>query len=152
MKIKYILPFLILICTGIFAEKYTLYFTDIRYSTSKRNFYFMRWDMISARQANSRKRFVQGYFNGKYIIKAEKYLRGIKQEEMNFDKNAACRVIVKYKRSRILYKLFYNSGGFIPYKGGKFNLVKKITYKYGRPKTLTLYNGRGRKIAVRRLR
>ncbi len=153
MKIKLLIATFILLSATLYsADKYTLYFTDIRYSTSKRVFYFMKWDMISMREANSRERYVKGHFNGKYIVKAEKYLKGRKQEIMHFDKKSVCRVIVKYKRGRIMYKLFYNAGGFMPHRGGKHNLVKKITYKHGRPATLSIYNGRGRKTATRRYR
>lgn len=154
MKFKIFFFISILLFTGnVFSkEKYTLYFTDIRYSTTKRKFYFMRWDMISARTANSRTRYVQGHFKGRYIIKAEKYLKGRKQDVMYFDKKSICRIILKFKRGRKMYKLFYNAGGFVPHRGGKHNLVKKITYKYGRPHTLTMYNGRGRKTATRRYR
>jgi hypothetical protein len=148
-----IITTLIIISASIYtAEKYTLYFTDIRYNINKRKFYFMKWDMISAKQANSRNRFVQGNFQGKYLLSVIKYYKGVKQEIMYFDKNSVCRKIIKFKKGRKKYALFYNSGGFVPIASNKKNLIKKITYKHGVPSTMTIYDGYGRKRAVRKLR
>ena len=150
---KYIAFSLLLISSLLFsADKYSIFFTDVRYGQRESKFYFLRWDALRDGEERNLDRYVRGDFNGKYLVKVTKFYRSMVQDELFINKKGVCIRKKTYKNGRLMYELFYNDRGFIPYGGAKKNLIKKIVYKNNMPVKMVLLDGFGRVIASRKLR
>lgn len=150
---KAIILFIITLSTISYgAEKYSMYFADVRYNHRKGKFYFIRYDILRQGERNELRRYVRGDFNGKFLVKVTKFYKGTIQSELFINKKSICTKKKDYIKGKLRYELFYNKRGFVPYSPPTTNLIRKITYKYGRPVKLTILNGNGRVLSSRKFR
>jgi hypothetical protein len=133
-------------------EKYSMYFTDARYNSNQKKFYFLKWDLIEDNDYNSLQRYVRGDFEGKKLKKITKYYKGQVQAELILNDDAVCIVKRDFNRGILLYEMHYNSEGFVPYADIKTNLVKRISYRQGSIASISYFDGRGRQLRTERSR
>lgn len=147
MKNVLISVLILLALNGYSAESYSLYFTDVRFNQAKNKFYFLQWDLLRENEENRLERYVRGDFEGRLLRKVTKFFRGKVQSILLLNDNAACIQRKEYANGQIRYEMHYNSDGFIPFADPKKNLIKRILYKFGRPSSVTVYDGHGRRLS-----
>jgi hypothetical protein len=150
---KHIIFTLLFITSLLLADdKYSIFFTDVRFNQRESKFYFMRWDALRDGEERNLDRYVRGDFSGKYLVKVTKYYRNMIQDELFINNKGVCIKKLTYKNGRLVYELVYNERGFVPYGGAKRNLIKKIVYINNVAVKMVILDGMGNVISSRKLR